>query len=114
MATLRIKFVLFLLVQCYIGFCSGMCDQRQFGGKMKCCTGKDSKCFVKTHSDRTRGQANTICYCDEYCKFTKDCCTDIDKIRRHCRSKLTGYILFMCFIVFPVILSGVDSKVLLK
>lgn len=75
-----------VLVQQYISSALGMCDQRRFGGDLKCCDGKDSKCFVKVQSVRTKGQTNTICYCDSYCKFTNDCCEDYDTAQRLCRN----------------------------
>ena len=64
-----------------------MCDRRKFGGELKCCTKKDSTCFVKVSNNRTRGQTNTICYCDSYCKFTNDCCKDQEKALRICRNQ---------------------------
>ena len=70
-----------------ISLCDSMCDQRPFGGEMKCCDGKDSSCFVKVHSTRGPGQSNRICYCDSYCKFTQDCCDDYDKIHDFCKGK---------------------------
>ena len=73
-----------LCVQCYIILCLGMCDQRKFGGSLKCCDKKDSKCFVKVYSNRTRGLPNKICYCDSYCKFTDDCCEDQKKVEKLC------------------------------
>jgi len=60
-----------------------MCDQRP-NGELKCCNDKDSNCFVKVHKNRTRGQTNTICYCDRYCKFTNDCCEDVDEVLELC------------------------------
>jgi len=72
-----------IFLQYYLNFCHGMCDQRPHGD-LKCCDDKDSACFVKVNSNRTRGQTNVICYCDRYCKFTKDCCEDIDKVLTLC------------------------------
>lgn len=78
-----------------ISFCDSMCDQRPFGGEMKCCDGKDSSCFVKVHNTRGPGQSNRICYCDSYCKFTQDCCDDYEKIHDFCKGKsITNF--FQC------------------
>jgi len=74
-----------VLLQVIVDVCHGMCDQRRFGGKLKCCASKDSNCFVKVNSNRKRGNKNTICYCDDYCKFTKDCCEDADRVKSMCR-----------------------------
>ncbi|XP_057295062.1 somatomedin-B and thrombospondin type-1 domain-containing protein-like [Hydractinia symbiolongicarpus] len=79
------KFALSIIIfQVYITLCYGLCDQRETGGDLKCCKFKDASCFVKTYHTRARGLANSICYCDAYCKFTKDCCKDIDKVRKLC------------------------------
>ena len=76
-----------ILIQQLISSAQGNCDQSEYGGPLKCCSGKDSKCFVKVQSKRTKGQSNTICYCDPYCKFTNDCCEDYDKAHKLCKSK---------------------------
>jgi len=78
--------VLLLLLQQQVLLCLGMCDQRKMGGDLRCCKGKDSKCFVKVQRRRSKGQRNTICYCDSYCKFTKDCCEDYDTVQRLCNN----------------------------
>lgn len=75
-----------VLIQQQILSIVGMCDQTKMGGELKCCKGKDSKCFVKVQSRRSLGQTNTICYCDSYCKFTNDCCEDYDKIQKLCNN----------------------------
>jgi len=81
------RFVLlsFTFIAVWISFCYGMCDQRSIGGKLNCCYGKNSNCFVKIQSKRGRGQTNQICYCDSYCKFTKDCCEDFEQTQRSCK-----------------------------
>ncbi|XP_066918518.1 LOW QUALITY PROTEIN: somatomedin-B and thrombospondin type-1 domain-containing protein-like [Clytia hemisphaerica] len=84
MVSLKLLFTVALL-QIVIEMCHGMCDQRPFGGKLKCCTKKDSNCFVKVNNSRRRGNQNTICYCDDYCKFTNDCCSDVSKVKSLCR-----------------------------
>jgi len=75
-----------ILIQQLMSCAHGMCDQREFGGELKCCNGKDSNCFVKMQTSRTMGQANTICYCDSYCKYTGDCCKDYEKAQKRCRN----------------------------
>ena len=92
MASLKLLFTLALL-QIVIEICHGMCDQRPFGGKLKCCTKKDSNCFVKVNNSRRRGNQNTICYCDDYCKFTNDCCSNVSKVKSLCRRR--EYMVFL-------------------
>lgn len=46
-----------------------------------------TNCFVRVNTDRKRGIDNKICYCDDYCKFTNDCCEDAGKARKTCLSK---------------------------
>lgn len=77
-----------VLLQCFYQYIHGQCDQRRFGGELKCCNGKkDADCFVRMNVDRSRKNHNKICYCDDYCKFTNDCCDDVAKARKSCRSK---------------------------
>lgn len=75
-----------LVLQQHILSCLGLCDQRTFGGDLKCCRGKDSKCFVKVQNTRKSGQPNTICYCDSYCEYTKDCCEDYKEVQKLCNN----------------------------
>ena len=67
---------------------ASQCDQRQFGGSMMCCGGRNSNCYVKIR-DTVKNSTRSICYCDEYCKLTRDCCADFDKIRDSCRGEFT-------------------------
>lgn len=55
---------------------------------MMCCSGRNSHCYVKVRNSPKNGTSSRgICYCDEYCKITKDCCKDFDKIRESCRGE---------------------------
>ena len=78
-----------------------MCDQRPFGGKLMCCSGKDSKCFTKVDTKWKHGQSNDVCYCDSHCKFTKDCCPDYEKVKRLCNSRFLEF--FFSDLPFPII-----------
>ncbi|XP_047141687.1 somatomedin-B and thrombospondin type-1 domain-containing protein [Hydra vulgaris] len=79
---------LLVFLASFITICQSMCDQRPYGGKMMCCTGKDAQCFVKMENNRTPGRTNAICYCDSHCKFTDDCCQDYDKIQKLCQGAI--------------------------
>lgn len=62
------------------------CDQRPYGGSMMCCAGRNSDCYVKIKNlPKNTTSTRRICYCDEYCKLTKDCCSDYNKIQEACR-----------------------------
>ena len=74
--------VAFLCIKTVIVSCQ--CDQRPFGGSMMCCAGRNGQCFVKIRN-ATKNYTRKVCYCDEYCKLTKDCCPDFDKIKESCR-----------------------------
>ena len=53
---------------------------------MMCCAGRNSHCYVKIRNlPKNSTSTRTICYCDEYCKLTKDCCSDYNKIQEACR-----------------------------
>lgn len=67
----------------FITFCYGLCDQRPFGGELKCCGPKDSSCYVQLQPNHGH-QDDRICYCDSYCKFTNDCCEDSEKVQKLC------------------------------
>lgn len=86
MVSLKLLFTVALLQVLY-DTCHGLCDQRRFGGKLKCCTAKDSDCFVRVNNSRRRGKSNTICYCDDYCRFTNDCCQDVHRVKSLCRKR---------------------------
>lgn len=76
-----------LLALYNINFSHGLCDQRQYGGELKCCNKQDSNCYVKVQKTRSRGQTNSICYCDNHCSFTNDCCDDIEEALELCKGK---------------------------
>ncbi len=69
---------------------SSQCDQRAYGGIMMCCAGRNSNCYVRM--PKSKGKGRTVCYCDEYCKMTGDCCADFDKIKSSCRGKNSFYL----------------------
>lgn len=73
-----------MVLQQNILSCLGLCDQRQFGGELKCCRGKDPECYVKVKNTRQKGTTPSICYCDSYCLFTEDCCEDYPKAVQLC------------------------------
>lgn len=87
MVSLKLLLTLAVLQSVCVTVCQGMCDQRKFGGKLKCCTSKDSDCFVRVNNARRRGGSNTICYCDDYCRFTNDCCADVGLVKSLCRKQ---------------------------
>eukprot|EP00794_Sanderia_malayensis_P013753 gene13753-15192_t len=64
---------------------SCQCDQRLHGGSMMCCAGRNSNCYVRMPNPSKSSSTRRLCYCDEYCKMTGDCCADFDKIKDSCR-----------------------------
>lgn len=83
------------------------CDQRPFGGTMMCCSGRNSHCYVKVRNSPKNGTSSRgICYCDEYCKITKDCCKDFDKIRESCRGE--NVFFYYCRSVWRMSLSVIN------
>lgn len=64
---------------------NGQCDQRPYGGKLKCCGGRDSDCYVQRRNNVTGEIERRICYCDSHCRFTNDCCEDAPRVRQLCR-----------------------------
>jgi len=77
---------LLVSLQYLMVFVQSKCDQRPFGGQLKCCPGKDQKCFVKTREESNSVEGGRrICYCDEHCKYSRDCCSDYLDIEKQCR-----------------------------
>jgi len=83
---LLISGTVILLALYNINFSHGLCDQRQYGGELKCCNKQDSNCYVKVQKTRSRGQTNSICYCDNHCSLTNDCCDDIEQAQELCKA----------------------------
>ena len=57
------------------------------GSPERCCTGRDSSCFVNSGDGSVGGSSyfgNSIishpCYCDEGCLETGDCCSDYEEV----------------------------------
>lgn len=74
-----IMFLAFALVLGHIfTLTSAQCDQRKNGGPMLCCKGTNNSCWVRVAQ-------NQVCYCDEYCHSTGDCCPDLKDIEAVCR-----------------------------
>lgn len=73
------------------------CDQTPYGGSMMCCAGRNSHCYVKIRNlPKNSTSTRRICYCDEYCKLTKDCCSDYNKIQEACRGMFESiFIIFL-------------------
>ena len=94
-------FVIVSLLPFFASRINCMCDQRPFGGKLMCCSGKDSKCFTKVDTKWKHGQSKDVCYCDSHCKFTKDCCPDYEKVKRLCNSRFLEF--FFSDLPFPII-----------
>ncbi|XP_028396831.1 somatomedin-B and thrombospondin type-1 domain-containing protein-like isoform X2 [Dendronephthya gigantea] len=64
------------------------CDQRARGGNLLCCKGTNNSCWVSVPSSPENalpaGQTK-VCYCDEYCSYTGDCCPDLKRVEAECR-----------------------------
>jgi hypothetical protein len=81
--------VLGLLFVQFIALSSAQfCDQRANGGELLCCKGANNSCWVRVPSSLENGlQAGQtrVCYCDEYCRTTGDCCPDLERVKAVCR-----------------------------
>ncbi|XP_046840974.1 somatomedin-B and thrombospondin type-1 domain-containing protein-like isoform X2 [Xenia sp. Carnegie-2017] len=64
-----------------------LCDKRKIGGELLCCKGTNNSCWVRVpssyESNLPAGLAR-VCYCDEYCLTTGDCCPDLNRVRDEC------------------------------
>lgn len=68
---------------------------------MLCCKGTNNSCWVRVpSSDRSglnQGQTK-VCYCDEYCESTGDCCPDLKDIKAECQGVINQFeIHTFCF-----------------
>lgn len=64
------------------------CDQRAGGGGLMCCKGTNNSCWVEapTSAENSLPAGQTrVCYCDEYCRTTGDCCPDLKRVQEECR-----------------------------
>ena len=96
-----IMFFAFLLVSFDLfAFSSAQCDQRKSGGRLLCCKGTDNSCYVRYHptakNSVSTGQTK-VCYCDEYCRTTGDCCPDLKDIEAECRGLNHS---FLCLLLY--------------
>jgi hypothetical protein len=77
-----------LFVQFIILSSAQFCDQRANGGELLCCKGTNNSCWVRVPSSPENalpaGQTR-VCYCDEYCRTTGDCCPDLKRVEAECR-----------------------------
>ncbi len=84
--------LLFAVISMKTVLISGQCDQRLLGGTMMCCAGRNSNCYVRVSAKAKGSSSRRVCYCDEYCKMTGDCCDDFDKIKDSCRGKQNDFL----------------------
>ena len=97
---MELQNLMFFMVAVYLrtALVDCQCDQRPYGGSMMCCAGRNSHCSVKIRNlPKNSTSTRKICYCDEYCKLTKDCCSDYDKIQEACRG-MSAESIFIIFL----------------
>ena len=84
------------LVLSLLGSAQAQCDQKDRGGPLLCCKGRNSSCAVDELSEKRNSHRRTVCYCDEFCESAGDCCQDFEEARRKC--SLQGWLVFKVFI----------------
>jgi hypothetical protein len=70
---------------------SGQCDQRERGGPLTCCHGRNSTCAVQRYDDEDEEKSSElrrkVCFCDAFCEPAGDCCPDFDRVKEECKLK---------------------------
>lgn len=88
-----------------------LCDKRKIGGELLCCKGTNNSCWVRVpssyESNLPAGLAR-VCYCDEYCLTTGDCCPDLNRVRDECGGLNCS---FKKYLVFNLLIFGFSSKI---
>ncbi|XP_031571907.1 somatomedin-B and thrombospondin type-1 domain-containing protein-like [Actinia tenebrosa] len=70
---------------------SGQCDQRQRGGPLICCSGRNSTCAAERYENDEKDQPaelrRKVCFCDAFCEPAGDCCPDFERVKEECKIK---------------------------
>ena len=61
---------------------------------MLCCKGTNNSCWVRVPASSDRSGLNEgqtkVCYCDDYCQSTGDCCPDLKDVKAECQGVITS------------------------
>lgn len=72
----------------YSSVVAGQCDQRDRGGPLTCCKGRNSTCAVERYDNGKPDDGRPrrkVCFCDAFCEPAGDCCPDFAKVKKECK-----------------------------
>ena len=71
----------------YSTLVSGQCDQRDRGGPLTCCRGRNSTCAVERYDNESENNKlrRRVCFCDAFCEPAGDCCPDFARVKKECK-----------------------------
>lgn len=85
----------------YSSLVAGQCDQRDRGGALTCCRGRNSTCAVERYDADQPGDGRPkrkVCFCDAFCEPAGDCCPDFARVKEECDIQGKSLTLVLSFL----------------